>query len=364
MKTADFNKTPYFQFKKKILIAVSSTGGHIYPGIALAGALKKRGWDVFFVGKKSEIIARDGYRFYALSTVGYPRALSVHTAVFFIKFFYSIIQSIKVLLKEKPGIVIGFGGYVSFPAIFSARLLNIPSIIHEQNLIPGVANKFSARFADKICVSFDDSKKYFPSKKVVFTGNPVRREILNISRRSDSNILPLVVLIFGGSQGAHNINIALMNSLVKLLSVKEKIRFIHITGENDFKIVKSAYENNGFTADVHKYLHNIETAYQKASLVVCRAGATTVAELIALKMPAILIPYPYSTENHQKANAGYLSANGCAIVIEEKEINKLPEHVLKIINHPESLAQMAVSYQKISYPDPVETVLDLIEKPA
>ncbi|MFA5780194.1 MAG: undecaprenyldiphospho-muramoylpentapeptide beta-N-acetylglucosaminyltransferase [Elusimicrobiota bacterium] len=358
----NLNEMPHFQFKKKILIAVSSTGGHIYPGVALAGALKKKGWDVFFVGKKSEIISREGYRFYALSSVGYPRVLSVLTSIFFVKFFYSIIQSIKILLKEKPGIVIGFGGYISFPAIFSAWLMNIPSIIHEQNFIPGLANKFSAKFAGKICVSFEDSKKYFPSKKVVFTGNPVRSEILNISK-SLTYRLPFTVLIFGGSQGAHNINIALINSLAKVSSVKEKIRFIHITGENDFEVVKNAYKNNGFSSEVHKYLYNIETAYQKASLVICRAGATTIAELIALKMPAILIPYPYSTENHQNANAKYLVENGCAILTEEKEIKKLPEEIIKLVNNPGILAKISESYQKISYSDPIKTFLDLIEKP-
>ncbi len=351
------------QLKKKILIAVSSTGGHIYPGVALAEALKKKGWDVFFVGKKSEIISREGYRFYSLSVVGYPRVLSVFSSVFFVKFFYSIIQSIKILLKEKPDIVIGFGGYVSFPAIFSAWLMNIPSIIHEQNFIPGLANKLSAKFANKICVSFEASKKYFPSKKVVFTGNPVRQEILNISRPLPTSRFPITVLIFGGSQGAHNININLISSLAHFSPLKEKLRFIHITGEKDFEVVKNVYKNNGFMAEVQKYLYNIETAYQKASLVVCRAGATTIAEIIALKMPAILIPYPYSTEDHQKVNAKYLVDNGCAILIEEKEIKKLPEEIIKLVDNPGTLAKMSESYQKISYSDPLKTFLDLIEKP-
>ncbi len=352
------------KMRKKILIAVSSTGGHIYPGLALADALKKKGWDVFFVGKKSEIIAREGYRFYALSSVGYPRMLSVLTAIFFVKIFYSIIQSIKILLKEKPSIVIGFGGYVSFPVILSSWLMNIPSIIHEQNFIPGLANKLSTKFANKICISFEHSKKYFPSKKVVYSGNPVRQEILQINRLPSTGYrLPSTILIFGGSQGAHNININLINSLDNFLPFKEKIRFIHITGENDFEIVKNAYQNNGFTAEVHKYLYNIETAYQKASFVVCRAGATTIAELIALKMPAILIPYPYSTEDHQKANAKYLAENGCAILIEEKEIKKLPKEIIKLLNNPEILAKMSASYQKTTYPNPIKTFLDLIEKP-
>ncbi|MFH1540520.1 MAG: undecaprenyldiphospho-muramoylpentapeptide beta-N-acetylglucosaminyltransferase [Elusimicrobiota bacterium] len=347
------------KLRKKVLIAVSSTGGHIYPGIALADALKEN-CDVFFVGKKSEIIVKNGYRFYNLSTVGYPRLYSINTFIFFIKFFYSIIQSIKILLKEKPNIVIGFGGYVTFPVIFCAWLMKIPSIIHEQNYIAGIANKLSAKFANKICVSFEDSKKYFPLKKTIYSGNPVRSEILNISKPLTDYRLPLTCLIFGGSQGAHNINVNLINSIDSFLPVKEKIRFIHITGVHDFEVVKNAYQSKGFKAEIYKYLYDMDVVYKNTSLVICRAGATTIAELVVLKMPAILIPYPHSTENHQNANAKYLTEKGCTILIEEKEIKTLSQKVLEIINHPELLVKMSESYQKISHPDPIKTFLDLI----
>ena len=346
----------------KILIAVSSTGGHIYPGLAVAAALKEHGRDVFFVGKNPGIIEKEGYRFYGISASGFTRRLSFETPIFFIKFFYSIIQSIRILLKERPEFVIGFGGYISFPVIFTAWLLNIPAIIHEQNLIPGIANKLSAKFADKICVSFEASKKYFPAGSVIFSGNPVRLKILNISKPVTASRFPITVLIFGGSQGAHGINIAMINSLGKLLPVKEKIRFIHIAGEDDYETVKNVYPDKGFSAEVHKYLYDIETAYQKASFVVCRAGATTIAELIALRMPAILIPYPYSTEGHQNANAKYLAENGCATLIEEKEIKKLPEKITEIISHPETLSEMSKSYQKLFFHDPIKTFSELIEK--
>jgi len=168
---------------------------------------------------------------------------------------------------------------------------------------------------------------------------------------------------------AINTNVIGTSNLVNEVLKKEseqgkKIRFIHITGENDFEIAKNTYKNNGFITEAHKYLYDIETAYQNASFVICRAGATTIAELIALKMPAILIPYPYSTEDHQKANAKYLAENGCAILIEEKEIKKLPEEIIKLVNNPGILAKMSESYRKISYPDPIETFLNLIEKPA
>ncbi|MDD5686214.1 MAG: undecaprenyldiphospho-muramoylpentapeptide beta-N-acetylglucosaminyltransferase [Elusimicrobia bacterium] len=349
---------------KKILIAVSSTGGHIYPGLAIASEFKKKGYDVFFIGKKTEIITRENYRFYTISSIGFQRKISIKAIIFIIKNIYSVFQSIKILIKEKPDIVIGFGGYVSFPVVFAAWIKKIPTIIHEQNIIPGLANKLSSKFASKVCISFGDSSRYFPLEKVVFTGNPVRQDILDVSKQTKSIKiikLPITILVFGGSQGSKNINLAAINSLSRLVAIKEKIRFIHITGENNYEIVKNAYSEKKIPAEVYKYLFNIETAYQKASLVICRAGATTVAELITLKIPAVLIPYPYSTEEHQKANAEYLVRYGSAIIIEEKNIDRLAEKIYEFANNPDILQEMSESFSKISYPDPIKKFSELIE---
>lgn len=351
---------------KKVLIAVSSTGGHIYPGLAIAGELKKNGYTVFFVGKKTEIISEEDYKFYDISVIGFPRIFSLKIFVFFIKFFLSIIQSIKILAGEKPDIAIGFGGYVSFPVVLAAWIKGTRCIIHEQNFIPGLANKLSSRVADKICISFKDTGKYFPSEKVIFTGNPVRPEILNISRPelvlSGVEGSLVTIFVFGGSQGSHKINLAVVNSLEKFAGIKEKICFIHITGKSDYEMVKNAYAVKSFSAEVHKYIHNIETAYKKATLVVCRAGATTVAELIALKIPAVLIPYSYSTEGHQKANAEYLARNNCAVMIEEKQIEKFPDIILELITQPQALQKMSESYKELPVSCPAKILLELIEK--
>ncbi|MBN1383260.1 MAG: undecaprenyldiphospho-muramoylpentapeptide beta-N-acetylglucosaminyltransferase [Elusimicrobia bacterium] len=352
--------------KKKILIAVSSTGGHIYPGLAIADELKRNGYDVLFVGKRNEIILKEGYRFYNISAVGFPRRLSIKMLGFFFSFLYSVMQSIKILKKEKPDIIIGFGGYVSFPVILASRFCNIKkgtvNIIHEQNFIPGLANKLSAGFSDKICVSFKESKKYFPSEKVVYTGNPIRKQILDITPLLlTAHCSLLTVLIFGGSQGAHSINFTIINSLGKFLNIPEKIRFVHITGENDYEMVKNAYSAKGLSAEVYRYIDNIESVYNRASLVICRSGATTVAELIALKLPAILIPYPYSTEGHQKANADYLSRSGSAVILEEKEIKKLPDMLLELVNHPQALLNMSESYRKLSDSLPVQSLFELVK---
>ena len=333
---------------KKILIAVSSTGGHIYPGLAVAKQLQKEGYEILFIGKKNNIISNEGYKFYPISAIGLQRKASLKIFNFIIKFIYSVFQSLKILANEKPAIVIGFGGYISFPVILAAWLKNVPSIIHEQNYIPGLANRISVRFVNKICVSFRESEEIFSSDKVILTGNPVREAILSIKKEpSNYAHLPLTCLVFGGSQGSHNINTAIINSVDKLSALKEKINFIHITGEKDYEIVKNAYLKNGIKSEVYNYLFKIEEAYKKTSFTICRSGAMTISELISLRMPAILIPYPYSTENHQKANAEYLSKNDCSILIEETDIDNLLENIIKITNHPEILSKMSESYQKI-----------------
>jgi len=347
---------------KKVLIAVSSTGGHIYPGLSVGNQLKKDGYDVVFVGKKSDLISKEGFKFYPISAIGFQRKFSFKSLIFFIKFKYSVLQSLMILSKEKPDIVIGFGGYISFPVILAAWLKKIPSIIHEQKFTPGLANKISAKFANKICVGFKESENQFSIDKVVFSGNPVRENILNIKKEdSNYNSLPLTCFIFGGSQGSHGINTAIINLLDKFLTIKDKINFIHIAGENDFDIVKKAYMDKNLQADVYKYLFCIERAYQKASIAVCRSGAMTITELIALKIPAILIPYPYSTENHQKANAELLTKDGCAVLVEEKNIDKLAEEILNLVNHPETLAKMSESYNKLDVGNPVPTFTKLVE---
>ncbi|MEW6556984.1 MAG: undecaprenyldiphospho-muramoylpentapeptide beta-N-acetylglucosaminyltransferase [Elusimicrobiota bacterium] len=354
---------------KKVLIAVSSTGGHIYPGIAVADELKKNGYDVFFVdkgGQNSEIILKAGYRFYKISASGLKRKISYSNIAFFPSFIYrflfSIYQSFKILKKEQPGIVIGFGSYISVSVILAASIRKIPSIVHEQNIIPGFANKISAVFANTVCIGFEKTKTCFPAAKVILTGNPVRQEIRNINPSPFTlHPLPFTCLIFGGSQGAHSINLAIVNAIDKFLLIKEKIHLIHITGEKDYEIVKNTYTTKKISAEVHKYLFNIETAYKKASVIISRAGAMTITELITVKIPALLVPYPYSTERHQKANADYLAENGCAVVIEENEIHKLVDKLLELLNQPETLQKMTDAYLKIAYPDATKTFCQLVK---
>jgi len=344
---------------KKIIIAVSSTGGHIYPGLALASILKDSYGESVFIGKNLDLISREGYGTYKISAKGFQRKFNFSLIVSVAGFICAIFQSVYILVKEKPCVVAGFGGYVSLPVIIASWMLRIPCFIHEQNFIPGLANRLSAMFADKICISFEESKKYFPSGKIVFTGNPVRPQIKTVSRISSVSG-PDTLMIFGGSQGAHSLNEAFIKGAVYIASFGKRLRIIHITGRNDYKIVKDAYSVYNINAEVHEYMHDIGKAYRDVSLLVSRAGATTMAEIISLKIPAVLVPYPNATENHQSANAEYLSSRGCALRIEEKYINNLLPSVFGLLSDKNKLQKMIESYSRISYSDTESEFLSLV----
>lgn len=311
-----------------IIIAASGTGGHIYPGIALAKEMKDNGFNpVFFVSNNeasAEIIKNSGFEYITFNLSGMPRKASPSFIIFLFKLSFSFFKALKNIVKLKPSAVIGVGGYISVPAVLAAKVCRKKTFIHEQNTVPGIANRFLNRFAGKTLISFKDSEKYFKNKKnIIFTGYPVRREILAALKddacaalKFDKNIFTL--LIFGGSLGAVRLNEAAFGA-VEILSKKMKIQIIHITGKKGFDEIKRKAEgkNNYLLFD---YMHNISNAYAAADLVICRAGAGTVFELLLLDKPAVLVPYPYATDNHQYYNAKEISQNGKIIVIEEKDL--------------------------------------------
>ncbi|OGS20236.1 MAG: undecaprenyldiphospho-muramoylpentapeptide beta-N-acetylglucosaminyltransferase [Elusimicrobia bacterium RIFOXYA2_FULL_40_6] len=344
---------------KNILIVAGGTGGHIYPAVALAKILQNNGFLISFVmGKRDKcesILEKEGFRYYRLSVSGMPRKLSFSLFAFVFRLLLSTITSFGILKKEKPLLVLGLGNYLSFPVLLSAKILGIPSVIHEQNFLPGIANRVLSRIAEKVMISFPDSIKYFNRNKIVFTGNIVRKEIIESLAKDtveDFRIDPskFKVLIFGGSLGAHSINQLMVNSLDLLEKYKSKLQFMHLTGEKDFEFIKNKYKEKGFDAKVMPYLHAIGSAYAFSDLVVCRSGATTVAELIALKKPSILIPFPYATENHQRFNADYIGNNRAAIVIEEKDVNpeKLAGFLSEFIDNPEKIISFKKMFNNIT----------------
>ncbi|MDR2426216.1 MAG: undecaprenyldiphospho-muramoylpentapeptide beta-N-acetylglucosaminyltransferase [Endomicrobium sp.] len=313
---------------KNIIIAASGTGGHIYPGIALAQELKEKKYNpVFFVSNNEtsgEIIKNSGFDYVSFNLFGMPRKISFSFAVFFIKLIFAFLKALKNMFKLNPIAVIGVGGYISAPAVIAAKIYGKKTFIHEQNTIPGIANKFLNRFAGKTFISFRDSEKYFKNKKsIIFTGYPVRKEILAVERESCCNALNLdknmfTLMIFGGSLGALKLN-KIAFKAIKIISEKMDIQVIHITGKKGFEEINQKIRKSA-NYRVFDYMHNIAQAYAASDAVICRAGAGTVFELTFLKKPAILVPYPYAADNHQYYNAKEAARNGMMTIIEEKDL--------------------------------------------
>ncbi len=232
----------------------------------------------------------------------------------------SIFQSARLLRAFRPDIVLGVGGYASGPVVLTASLLGYRTAIQEQNSYPGLSNRILAKFVDRIFASFPDSGRNFPAAKTIVAGNPVRKKLRDTAGEPKSTASEFTLFIFGGSQGAHRLNEAMQESLDHLQDWKTRMRIIHQTGEKDFSKVRQAYENRGFRAEVQPFIHDMDRAYRSADLILCRAGATTLFELMAMRKAAILVPYPYAADDHQLLNARTLVDAGAAAMIEEKNL--------------------------------------------
>jgi UDP-N-acetylglucosamine--N-acetylmuramyl-(pentapeptide) pyrophosphoryl-undecaprenol N-acetylglucosamine transferase len=315
----------------KVLIAAGGTGGHLYPGIAIAREVQRRtGDEALFVGTEqgieAKVLPKEGLpvRFIPAGKLkGMGPAARIKTMV---TLPGSIARGIALLLRERPQAVIGVGGYASVPVAFAAWLLRTPLVIVEPNSYAGLANRMLGRLARRIFVCFPgrDRQGFFPSRKKVLTGPLVRREIDAGDRSRFLADLGLeagrvTVLVMGGSGGAHAINMA-MKAAVRDLRAAKDLQILHQTGEKDVQEVAAAYRHAGVKAAVVPFIHDMAGAYAAADLVVCRAGATTVAELAVCGKHAVLIPYPYAADNHQEHNARSLAERGGAVVIVQKDL--------------------------------------------
>ena len=322
--------------KLNVIIAASGTGGHIYPGIAIAREFKERGYNpVFFVSgnaASAEIIKNSGFEYAVFKISGLPKIFSFGFIKFCVQMPLCFFKALIRISNIKPVAVIGTGGYMSVPVIFAAKILGKKTFIHEQNVIPGKANRFLNGAVDKTFISFKSSDIYFKRKNTVFFGYPVRKEIAGVSKKEacakfnlDENIFTL--LIFGGSLGAVKLN-EIAFSAAELLSLKEKIQVIHITGHKGYEEIKAKAAGKDYY-NVYPYMHDIFDAYAASCAVICRSGAGTLFELTALNKPAVLVPYPYAADNHQFHNAKEAEAWGNFIVIEESKLT--PENLLDAV---------------------------------
>ncbi|HZV83242.1 MAG TPA: undecaprenyldiphospho-muramoylpentapeptide beta-N-acetylglucosaminyltransferase [Geobacteraceae bacterium] len=320
----------------KLLIAGGGTGGHLFPGIAVAEEFLSRdpANEVLFVGTErgveSKVLPQLGYRLQLISASGVrgKGASGLFTGLG--RFLYSYSQSRQILKDFAPDMVLGVGGYASAPVLMAARGMLIPRFVHEQNAYPGMANKVLSRFAAEAYISLEESTRFFPKGNTVLTGNPLRRQILDVvaaaekgEGESDTESGEFNLLVFGGSLGAHSINMAMVAAAPLLARLGGRFSVTHQTGEKDRDEVAAAYEAAGITAEVLPFINDMAAAYRQADLVVCRAGATTIAEVTACGKPCLFIPYPHAVDDHQRRNAEALLKKGAGEMLLERELSPL-----------------------------------------
>lgn len=330
----------------KIIIAGGGTGGHLYPGIAIAREFQKRSSDteILFVGTRRgieyRVLPKENLQLKTISSSGLKGRFSWRTVVALCQAPVAIFQSLWILINFRPNLVLGVGGYVTGPFVLTAWLLKIPTAIQEQNLMPGMTNRILGKFVDKIFVTFDKSNKYFSTGKVKLTGNPIRKEFYETERKVKKK--RLCILIFGGSRGANSINLAMVEALDILSKGKDLFHFIHQTGEEQFEMVLTKYREKNMSADVSPFINKMADAYQEADLVVCRAGASTIAELTACGKASVLIPFPFAANNHQHLNAELLVEKGAAVLIKDAELTgkKVAEFIQELLEQPDRIANM------------------------
>ncbi len=335
----------------RLIIAGGGTGGHLFPGIAVAEEFLERdpSNEVLFIGTEHGIEARAvpaaGYRLEIISAAGIRGKGGLSQIKGMALMLYGYAQSRKVLKAFRPDMVLGVGGYASLPMVLAARGMQIPRYIHEQNAIPGMTNKMLAKFVDQVFITLEESAKFFPKDSTLLTGNPLRRQILQQAATSAGEELRLGgqgrfrLLIFGGSQGAHAINMAMIAALPFLERTSDKLEITHQTGAKDADQVAEAYRKHGFDAAVRPFIDDMAGAYQRADLVICRAGATTIAELTACGRPSIFIPFPHAVDDHQRCNAEALLKKGAGFMLLERELNgeSLAGMIRELMGDPEKL---------------------------
>ncbi len=353
----------------RCVIAGGGTGGHFFPGMAIAEAFveREKGNEVLFIGTEKGIEAKilPGGKFPLRTIRAKPfqgrSLLEKLKAVWGLPM--AISQACTILKEFQPHFVLGVGGYASGPTLLAASLLGMKRVIQEQNVIPGMTNRILKWFSERIFVSFEEAKKYFPEKKTLLTGNPIRKEFFAALREDKGRKEKrdrFTLLIFGGSAGAHRINRAMVEALGYLQGMKSSLKIIHQTGKEDLPFVSEEYREKGFEAVVKPFFEDLALSYRISDLVICRSGASTVAELAVCGKAALLIPYPYAAHDHQWINAKKLVDLGAARMILDQELSGriMAQAILNLHDHPEERAKMEEAIQRLARPRAAEEIVD------
>ena len=367
----------------RAIIAAAGTGGHINPGIAIANKIKEKetNSEIIFIGTgrglEKDLVPRAGYDLKTIDAYGIERKITIQN----LKNLYATYKSInkaKEILKEfKPDVLIGTGGYICVPTVLAAKKLGIPVVLHESNAFPGIAVKLFKKKADKILVGFKDAKERLDNREnVVVTGNPIKIKEINFSKDEKNKIIKeaginnnkQIVLVFGGSQGAKSINQSLIEIIVNKKNKDYQIMWA--AGPEQYKEIKDKLEeinidiNNIENVKIVPYIYNMEEIMNIADLVVCRSGAMTITEISVVGKPAIFIPFPYATENHQEYNARVLEGVGAAKIILNKDLNSeiLGNTINEIVNDKSIIETMSKNANKVAMQNVEENIYNEIKK--
>lgn len=354
----------------RVIISGGGTGGHIFPAVAIANAIKYKFPDaeILFVGAKGKMemekVPKAGYEIKGLWISGLQRKLTLQNLSFPFKLISSLWNARKIIKKFKPDIAIGVGGYASGPLLQAAIWAKIPTLIHESNSYPGITNKILGKNVNTVCVAFPGMDKYFPIDKLVITGNPVRKEILKLEgkKKRGTDFFKLnpegpVVLVIGGSQGALSINKAIDANLESFIA--KGYQLIWQTGKGyDAKAQDRIKALNSNLLQSHAFIYDMDLAYAVADLVVSRAGAMSIAELTTVKKPSVLVPFPFAAEDHQTKNALTLvNYNAAKLVKDENTKDSLFTEVDELLSNPDLLKRLSVNIEKLQVEDATETIL-------
>lgn len=350
----------------RVVVAGGGTGGHLFPGLAVAREITERceGARILFVTgtreMESEIIRCSGFERTSIPMEGI-KGRGWKAALVVLKLPWSFFQCLAVLREFRPHLVFGVGGYSSGPVCVSAKVLRVPSAVHEQNSFPGLTNRLLCRVVDRVFVSFEESRKHFSGGVVYVTGNPIREQFLEAKPRVREDPR-FTILAVGGSQGARAINDALVDALVMMKEQGRRVRVIHQTGRSEYERVLALYRERELEGEVTDFIQDMAGAYGQADLVVSRAGAGAVFELAALGKPSILIPYPFAANRHQEANAGVLAEVGGAEMLLQESLSgsTLVDRFEKYMENPSALDDMAAAARRVAKPGAARDITNLL----
>jgi UDP-N-acetylglucosamine--N-acetylmuramyl-(pentapeptide) pyrophosphoryl-undecaprenol N-acetylglucosamine transferase len=351
----------------RMLIAGGGTGGHLFPGIALAEEFTTRhpGNAVLFVGSRRGLEARvvpaSGFALETISARGLKGKSLGHFLAGLFLLPWAFVESWRILSRFRPDVVVGVGGYASGPVVATAWLRRIPTAVQEQNALPGFTNRVLGHLVQAVFISFEEARAAFPTGKTHLVGNPVRRKLLDNYLRSKTAHDRFEVLVLGGSLGAHGLNTRVVEALASLQDLKDAIDFVHQSGKADADAVRAAYAQGGFRAEVVDFIEDMSAAYARASLVVCRAGATTVAELAVCKKASVLVPFPAATDDHQAVNARALVSAGAAVMFRESEVTgqELASTIRALYRDPDRLSRMGREAGSLGRPEAARELADI-----